>query len=330
MSEQQTEPSAGTLIVQLEGVRRIREAKERGLQAWKVLTQSYGIPDAYTVVDYAIEHELVQPCVSADTSKHGGQAPADTISWVNPLDGSEMIWIPPGPFLVGAKNERAESGGFSLARYPVTNEQFERFLNESGYTLAGDDPEPALFLHHWGRSGCPKALKLHPVVWVSFVDALAYCRWAGGTLPTEWLWEKAARGPDGRPFPWGEDFPFGNRLIGPLANVKSNGTVPVGSFPRVRTPYGCEDLIGNVSEWCQMTDSDNYGEVPQTWPNLRSKKRGEAVYQAVRGSCFLRTSLQGMKAHHRRRLSAQRRNQWVGFRLACMLPCRPLELAQGQ
>jgi formylglycine-generating enzyme required for sulfatase activity len=108
-----------------------------------------------------------------------------------------------------------------------------------------------------------------------------------------------------------------------LANVRSEGTVPVGSFPRVRTPYGCEDMVGNVSEWCQTTAEGDFGRVPVAWPDVRPAPDGQAPYAAVRGSCFLRSDHLRMRAWNRRRLSVIRRNQWVGFRPACFLPCRP-------
>src|SRR5262249_38254302 len=134
-------------------------------------------------------------------------------------DGVEMIWIPPGPFFVGPDRRPAASEGFSLARHPVTNAQFQPFLNETDYEPPFDDPQPESFLHHWMEYGLPKGLEDHPVVWVSFADALAYCRWAGCTLLTEWLWEKAARGPDGRPYPWGDHNPFHHLSGERLANV---------------------------------------------------------------------------------------------------------------
>jgi serine/threonine-protein kinase len=87
---------------------------------------------------------------------------------------------------------------------PVTNAQFLQFLGASGYSPPENHPEPQYFLRHWREGRIPKGMENHPAVYVSYIDALAYCRWADLTLPTEWLWEKAARGADGRRYPWGE------------------------------------------------------------------------------------------------------------------------------
>jgi serine/threonine-protein kinase len=314
-----SEPGAGDLLLELDKVRREKDDATRSAAAWRVVTRAYGMKDWHAVVDYAVENGLVEPLVSVTTP----------VIWTNPIDGSEMVYIPAGPFYVGPKNQPAVSGGFSLGRHPVTNEQFCRFLNETSYEeAASEHPDEHRFvvqLSGFGHGFRPfQGDEKVPVFFVSFVDGLAYCRWAGGTLPTEWLWEKAARGPDGRSYPWGEESPFVSRNE-KLCNVANSegGQCPVGSYPRTRTAYGCEDMVGNVSEWCQMTDEADFGHIPDAWPDPKPRKPNEPVYAAVRGSCFLRGDHLRMRAWHRRKLSFYRRNQWVGFRLACFLPCAP-------
>lgn len=253
-------------------------------------------------------------------------APAST--WTNPADGSEMIVIPAGPFLVGRDRLPAAAPAFSLARHPVTNAQFARFLEATGHRPDPAHPENGKFLSHWTRGRPPKALEQHPVTWVSLVDALAYLRWAGLTLPTEWFWEKAARGDDGRRFPWGDELPYDRRRHrrtdpSTLVRVSADGTRAVGSYPRTRTPYGCEDLVGNVSEWCLTTPEGDYGRPPPDAAPQLPIGEAAAGRSVVRGACFLRTTERSLEAAGRRFLSMTRRNAWTGFRAASNATAAP-------
>jgi formylglycine-generating enzyme required for sulfatase activity len=314
------------LFAELSRLRYTGAGSERSARVWQVLGRAYGNSDLPVLMDFALENGLVN---HSEEARQRALRIGDVshLVWNNPLDGSEMVWIPSGAFFVGPKQDKriVQGAGFSLARHPVTNGQFAHFLAETGYAPPPAHPDPGLFLTHWQRGKVPENLITHPVVWVSCLDALAYCDWAGATLPTEWLWEKAARGPDGPPFPWGDKSPlpgyYGDTL--PLAHLRSHHTCPVGSFPRTRTAYGCEDMIGNVSEWCQMIEGDDCGRLPSERPVIQVPAAGEIVYAAVRGSCFLRSGRSRMPAWHRRRLSVTRRNHWVGFRPACFLPCFP-------
>jgi formylglycine-generating enzyme required for sulfatase activity len=126
----------------------------------------------------------------------------------------------------------------------VTNAEYARFVAESSHT-------PPL---HWKGKTPPKELANHPVVNVSWHDATAYAEWAGKRLPTEEEWEKAARGTDGRVYPWGDQEPTAKLCN---FNQNENGTTPVGKYsPQGDSPYGCVDMSGNVWEW---TASDHEG-----------------------------------------------------------------------
>jgi len=106
----------------------------------------------------------------------------------------ETILIPPGPFLYGNdKEERVIEHAYRIGKYPVTNAEYAHFLGATS-----EDQLP-----HWPDGQLP-GLADHPVVNVTWHDAAAYCEWAGGRLPTEEEWERAARGTDGREYPWGE------------------------------------------------------------------------------------------------------------------------------
>jgi formylglycine-generating enzyme required for sulfatase activity len=321
MSTHRDDTPSATLFNELQELLHQEDNKQRAFRAWQIVLEASGNSDFAVVFDFALEKELILP-VDPGGKSADGQPRGSTI-WTNPVDGSQMVWIPPGPFYVGKEKEhRAECRGFSLARHPVTNAQFKRFLDATGYTPPEGHPSPALFLSHWRERtfGSGSAPEPNPVVWVSYLDALHYCRWAGLTLPTEWMWEKAARGPDGRDYPWGETCPVDRQK---LTNVNGACTCGVGAFPRTRTAYGCEDMIGNVSEWCQTTGDGDFDHMPPGLPDLDLDLEQEGVYAAVRGSCFLRSSPSRMTCWHRRRLSITRRNQWVGFRPALPLPCRP-------
>jgi serine/threonine-protein kinase len=128
-------PSA-PLLTQLDQLRHHRDGKQR---AWPVVAQAVSNPDGFGVVDFALEHDFVE---SLD-----GQ-PAQF--WTNPIDGSEMVWIPGGTFYYGRAAQVGTLPGFSLARYPVTNQQFERFLMATRYqpSVAESTLQRDLFLAH--------------------------------------------------------------------------------------------------------------------------------------------------------------------------------------
>jgi serine/threonine-protein kinase len=315
------EPSGADLLAALEAVDG-PDPDARFSAAWNLLAQAPDRDSFEVALDLALERGLV-PMQFGALIRGGWESADPAPSWVNPVDRSEMIWVAPGPFYVGEERRRAESSGFFLARHPVTNAQFQRCLDETEYTPTADNPVvPGGLPLQWGPGRTHKEKADHPVTGVSFLDALHYCRWAGLALPTEWLWEKAARGPDGRTFPWGEASPYGRRVR--LAQVRAEDTCPVGSFPRTRSPYGCEDLIGNVSEWCWAQDPADAGRLTPEVITSHPAAVSPAALMAVRGSAYLRRFASRMAASHRRQLSASRRNQWVGFRPAFY----PLPVAQ--
>ncbi len=125
---------------------------------------------------------------------------------------------------------------YRIARYPVTNAEYEVFVNETGHT-----PPP-----HWKARKVPPAEATLPVVHINWHDANAYAQWAQGRLPTEAEWEKAARGADGRIYPWGNEFePAANQG----ASILTGQLTPVGNCPAAVSPYGVEEVAGNVWEW---------------------------------------------------------------------------------
>lgn len=220
--------------------------------------------------------------------------PTDTRK--NTKDGAVMILIPGGEFLMGAENNDKEAGSgekparkvtlkdYYIYKYEVTNAQFNKFVQETGYKADG---EWKLLYSNFSVN--------HPVSEVSYTDAEAYAKWAGGRLPTEAEWEKAARGTDGRKYPWGNEWNpefCNNREMKVRRNnvaklEKFNGiwfgTLPVGSYPDGKSPYGVMDMAGNVSEWCaDWFGEDYYRE------NINDSPKGppEGEERVLRGGSF--------------------------------------------
>ena len=141
---------------------------------------------------------------------------------------------------------------FFMMRHPVTNKQFEQFIRETGHRAP-------LF---WKNNTYPEDQADHPVVGVSYYDALAFCAWAADVtglpirLPTEPEWEKAARGPEPQLYSWGNEWRSG---VCNISEEKRNGTSSVGQYsPQGDSPYGIADMGGNVQEWC----SSLFGSYP--------------------------------------------------------------------
>ena len=160
-----------------------------------------------------------------------------------------MIDIPAGPFTMGSDDADPEDApaqqidlpAFAIDRFEVTNADFDAFAKATGYLTFGEREERGSWRNEWemGQDN-------HPVVMVTWEDAVAYCEWLGKRLPTEAEWEKAARGEDARRFMWGNDWDPSK------ANVKETGlrgTAAVGSFGAGASPYGVDDMAGNVWEW---------------------------------------------------------------------------------
>jgi formylglycine-generating enzyme required for sulfatase activity len=136
---------------------------------------------------------------------------------------------------------------YAIDLTPVTNAQFEAFLNATKYV----PKHPENFLKHWVNGVPPAGKDHHPVVYVDLDDARAYARWAGKRLPAEEEWQYAAQGPDKRVYPWGNEMKAG------VCNTGQRGdTTSVTAFPNGRSPFGCYDMCGNVWEWTESERSD--------------------------------------------------------------------------
>jgi formylglycine-generating enzyme required for sulfatase activity len=200
---------------------------------------------------------------------------------VHEKTGIQFIRIPAGPFLYGDNNEPVDLPEYWIGRAPVTNAQYKRFLDANPqHPVPFVDTEWAK-PHNWHRESrsYPADKADHPVVLVSWNDVQAFCDWAGLQLPTEQEWEKAARGTDGRAFPWGDDWVEGRCNTG---EADIDDTTPVGKYsPAGDSPYGCVDMAGNVWEWtASWSDSSQARRVVRggSWDLIRYGARAAYRY----------------------------------------------------
>ena len=183
-------------------------------------------------------------------------------------DGSVMIYIPSGEFIMGSDNYSWEQpvqtinlDTYLIDKYPVTNAQFQKFVQETGYITdaeksGGGEVKIArrwrtMEEATWKKPDGAESIvgkEVHPVSQVSYNDALSYCQWAGKDLPTEAQWEKAARGSAGSVYPWGDTDPDDT-----TANFYGfiEGTTAVTSYEKGQSYYGAFDMAGNVYQWCK-------------------------------------------------------------------------------
>jgi formylglycine-generating enzyme required for sulfatase activity len=188
---------------------------------------------------------------------------------VNQVDDAELVFVPAGEFTMGKEDSihPVYLDDFWIYKREVTNKMFADFLDEFGNQTEGGRVWLLATLvnevHiHQSDEGwqADAGFEVHPVVYVTWYGARAYCNWVGGRLPTEAEWEKAARGTDGRTFPWGEGI---NCSFANFYGCSDSETVPVGSFPRGASPYGALDMAGNAWEWVADWFDWNYYQYTQ-------------------------------------------------------------------
>lgn len=255
-----------------------------------------------------------------------------------------LVCIPAGEFLMGSDpaidshagdaerpQHRVYLPDFYIAQAPVTNAQFETFVEKTGYRTTAekegfgwawtgvgwDQVQGADWRHPRGPETGIAEKAAHPVVQVSWHDAVAFCQWLSKVtgrafrLPTEAEWEKAARGATGRLFPWGDEPPT-DKLCN--FNMNARDTTPVGAYPPGATPdFGILDLAGNVWEWCSdWYDASYYLHAPERSPTGPTTGQG----RALRGGSW-HNRQRYVRAAVRSRSAPDSWSDFVGFRCAC-------------
>lgn len=236
----------------------------------------------------------------------------------------EMVGVAPGGFWMGSDAVETEEkpqrfvllDGFYLDRYEVTVGQYQQCVDSGGCDDAalGED-----------CNGREAGRNDHPINCVSWYDASRFCQWAGKRLPTEAEWEKAARGIDSRPFPWGYAAPDCDHAITGAASLGcgAQGTWPVGSLQAGTGPYGAHDMIGNVWEWvADAYEVDYYARAPLVNP----VNTADQPYRVLRGNSWYYSCPKLVsRASNRYRFKPGRWYPYIGFR--CVMSDLVLDIA---
>ena len=258
----------------------------------------------------------------------------------NGLPDIDWVEVPGGPFIYQV-GETRDLPTFWIGRYPVTNAQFQAFFDDGGYgkraglgtrigkplgLRAGGEPEwwgdlkrPEPESPRWPHPNRPR----NDVDWY---EAVAFTRWLNARLglpegsirlPTELEWEKAARGPEGRIYPWGNEYQSGfanvNERSASRGEWSLEQTTAVGLYPHGRSPDGVEDLAGNVWEWCLNKYDDPEAVAPDTSGASRGLRGGSWYYYPDLA-----------RADYRNGNHPENRNDGRGFRLLSSVPIEPV------
>lgn len=227
-----------------------------------------------------------------------------------------MVLVPAGEFSMGSDKgdddeqpiHRVFLDSFYIDKFEVTNGRFAKFVE----AIQIEPP--------WGFADkeTPVVHSDKPVRWVNWMDAMGYCLWAGKRLPTEAEWEKAARGTDGRIYPWGNDPPTPAHAVFGLKEGADTISV-IGNREKGKSPYGVHDMAGNLYEWTiDWYDEGFYNQNPAI--NPRGPAEGTAKVQ--RGGSYTNTPYR-LRSSFRTKGDPTEHDPNVGFRCAQDVPKQP-------
>ena len=282
----------------------------------------------------------------APTTMPPTMAPQQVITRTNPVDQAVLVYVPEGIFLMGRPSVHDQElnqvylDAYWIYQTPVTYAQFQAFFDATGHITTAEVVGFSEYYCHlnlcfdvdtywaYGVTG----IEHHPVVHVSWDDAAAYCAWAGAGLPTEAQWEKAARGTDGRTYPWG-DQPVTDQhanycdqncshIFDPdYADMDADDgftyTSPVGHYPAGVSPYGALDMAGNVWEWVADYYDFNYDRNP---PDHNPAGPETGNNHPLRGGSWA-SQTYNLQTHRRISRKPDFTSSQTGFR--CAIPADP-------
>ncbi len=227
-----------------------------------------------------------------------------------------MVYVPAGYFQMGTAAGRDDekpmhfvyTPAYFIDKYEVSNAEYQKFIEATGHA------KPPF----WDDENFNKPD--FPVVGVTWHDAMAYAKWKGGRLPTEAEWEKAARGNDGRLWPWGDKWEQGTHLY--FVNVYGEEdnypfTAPVNYYQSGVSPFGLFNTAGNVWEWClDWYAAEYYRESPEITPE---GPEGPGTMKVLRGGSWI-NDIDGVQVVHRARNTPDAKKEIYGFRIVRPVP----------
>jgi len=309
--------------------RRLRREFERPLRQSAVMKGVWRVLGRKPTQSDAIRRRAA--AAEALARIEGGGPGTQPAFWRLPYGEPVWVEVPAGEFWMGSERgperekpvHRVHLERFQIARVPVTNAQYYLFIEATRHKPPS----------HWEDGKAPRGLESHPVTYVSWHDAMAYCRWLSETtgkpitLPSEAQWEKAARGDrDQREYPWGDEW---DETRCNTSELGLGDTTPVGIFPEGASPYGCLDMVGNVWEWTVSLwgrwigkeAEFQFGYPYDPADGRENLEAGDDMLRVVRGGSFGNSRSSARCAHRNRYLPHL---DWVnlGFRVV-VFPISP-------